>query len=530
MDAHLFRLFASAADPYLFGARIEKVREPAPGVLTISLFTQAGKKILHMRYGKKDQFCFLGASRFSSGESPPSHIMRIRKYFHNHRIVSVVWQFFRRKLWLLASSSSAENVEGKTVWLCLDLATGPEIHFLKSGDIPMPDEPEWPESGEIDDALENWRLWPVLTPILRRTFVTLDKPEQKALLQDLRAGGGNIFLYYKKDAAGRERIARACAWPLAVQPGERLEEHGGDELLAAFEKAGNDLVLGKVFEAGQDKLLSPMRKKAARLRKLLTRLDDDRHRLESMRAREGDALALRENLWLCDKDAHLDSLTVSHDGVEMEIPLDRRLSVLENMERFFHNARRGKRGLAMLEERRKAIIDEIAVLEKPAAILACEAGLPRQGKRDTHISAAASLQANLPKNVQALASSDGYALLRGKDAKGNRAALKLAAPHDLWVHVETGPGAHVIIRRRHPADVVPDATLAEAGSLAACKSWLKDSATASIMYAEARHVKPARNGPAGKVIIDRLAMTRVVNVEKDVEQRLLGHVGSSGAI
>lgn len=522
MDAHLFRLFASAADSYLRDARMEKVREPAPGVLAISLFAHGEKKVFHMRYGKKDQFCFLGASRFSTGGSPPSHIMRIRKYFNNRRIVSVVWQFFRRKLWLLAAGSGAENGGGKTVWLCLDLVAGPEIHFLESGDIPMPDEPEWPESQEIATALDNWRQWPVLTPILRRTLVTLEEPEQKALLQDLRAGGGNIFLYYKKDAAGREGVARACAWPLAAQPGERLEEHGGEELLAAFEKAGNDLVLGRVFEAGQDKLLAPMRKKAARLRKLLVRLDADKSRLEAMRAREGDALALRENLWLCDKDAHLDSLTVSHEGVEREIPLDRRLSVLENMERFFHNARRGKRGLAMLAERKKNISGEIAALEKPEAILACEAGSQPQRKREAHISAAASLQANLPKNVQALASSDGYALLRGKDAKGNRAALKLAAPHDLWVHVETGPGAHVIIRRRHPADIVPEATIAEAGSLAACKSWLKDSATASIMYAEARHVKPARNGPAGKVVIDRLAMTRIVNVEKEVEQRLLG--------
>ncbi len=47
--------------------------------------------------------------------------------------------------------------------------------------------------------------------------------------------------------------------------------------------------------------------------------------------------------------------------------------------------------------------------------------------------------------------------------RGNQAVRKLAKPWDIWLHVESGPGAHVIIRRKHPGDIVPDATLEEAG-------------------------------------------------------------------
>ena len=57
------------------------------------------------------------------------------------------------------------------------------------------------------------------------------------------------------------------------------------------------------------------------------------------------------------------------------------------------------------------------------------------------------MAATLPKNVQMFISSDGFVLLRGRDSKGNLAARKLAAPHDigfvglgaspLWTRAET---------------------------------------------------------------------------------------------
>ena len=51
--------------------------------------------------------------------------------------------------------------------------------------------------------------------------------------------------------------------------------------------------------------------------------------------------------------------------------------------------------------------------------------------------------------TQLFVSDDGFALLRGRDAKGNIAARKLAAAHDIWLHTDGGPGSHVIIRRAH---------------------------------------------------------------------------------
>ena len=68
---------------------------------------------------------------------------------------------------------------------------------------------------------------------------------------------------------------------------------------------------------------------------------------------------------------------------------------------------------------------------------------------------------------KAFRSSDGFLILRGRDTRGNGLALKLAAPHDYWIHTADGPSAHVIIRRDHAGQQVPERTLHEAGILAA---------------------------------------------------------------
>lgn len=126
-----------------------------------------------------------------------------------------------------------------------------------------------------------------------------------------------------------------------------------------------------------------------------------------------------------------------------------------------------------------------------------------------------------PATVQLFVSSDGLALLRGRSARGNQDARRMAAPHDLWVHVEGGPGAHVIIRRDHAAQEVPERTLDEAGSLAACRSWLRDEPRAKVNYCEIRHVRPLRGAAPGTMRMDKILFTRQVPVRPELETALL---------
>lgn len=495
MDAHLFRLFCEAALPLLQRARIGKIQEPAAGHLVIP-FHGGGRRLnLFMRFGRKDPFSFVGTQRLPAPSRPSAQMMRMRKYFTDRRIAAAVAQVWSRKLWLMPEGSCES---GRAVWLCLDLAAGPAISFLDAVAMPDPEqEISWPRAADLTDA--DWHDWPVLTPALRRSLSDLSLPDKMALLADLQDGGGDLFLY--ADPAGI--IQKASAWPLS---GTALEEVICEDVLTGLERAGQDLLIAPIFTRLRSLELEPGQRRKRQIEKMLAKLGQDRQRLQKMMARREDAEAIRANLWMIN--AAEKRANIELEGRKILLRPD--VSIRGNMERWFHDARRGSRGLQMLAEREKALKEELLTLGA-GSILPGETAAENQRQAQS---------TKMPSHVAAFMSSDGYMILRGKDTAGNMKVRRMAAGHDIWAHVETGPGAHVVIRLPHPGHVVPEKTLIEAGQLAINKSWLNGSDAAAVMYAEARHVKPDRKKGPGQVRIDKLRETRLIHANPGKEDEL----------
>ncbi len=550
---------------------MEKIQEPADGLLALMIYSGGRKRQLCLRFGRKDPFCFVTAQRISVGRAPSAPIMRLRKYAGGRRIAACVPQWSERRLWLLlgggadaatrGAEDDASTAQPLLTWLLLDLREGPSLKFL--ADAPEEDQPTWPEPEQLAAALQDWRQWAVLTPALRRTLACLDEPEQWALLEDLRLGGGDLFCYgaaqpenAHPDAAPAPGHALASAqahvdgddpglalprpvlgisaWPLpaALQQAllgkdaeaSRVQEFCGGNALALTELAGQDIVLSRLALDQARAAAQPLDRRVRKLTKLLDKLREEESRLGGMMACQADALALQGELWRWPADFRAASVSVEAGphGPAREIELDLRRSVREEMARMFHTARRGQRGMEHLADRRAALEAELASLRQARhdSLLGATAGNAEESGSGSR-APGSGMAATLPKNVQMFISSDGFVLLRGRDSKGNLAARKLAAPHDIWLHAENGPGSHVIIRRAHGGQEVPPRTLDEAGALAACKSWQRDAARARIQYAEVRHVKPMRNAPAGTVRIDKSLPSREVAVDIALEERLL---------
>ena len=547
---------------------MEKIQEPADGLLALMIYSGGRKRQLCLRFGRKDPFCFVTAQRISVGRAPSAPIMRLRKYAGGRRIAACVPQWSERRLWLLlgggadvanrAIEDAATSAQPMLTWLLLDLREGPSLKFLADADAPEEDQPVWPEPEQLAAALQDWRQWAVLTPALRRTLACLDEPEQWALLEDLRLGGGDLFCYgaahlETAPAPGHASVSVQAhvddddpapalprpvlgisAWPLpaALQQAllgkddktSRVQEFCGGNALALTELAGQDIVLSRLALDQAREAAQPLDRRVRKLTKLLDKLREEESRLGGMIACQADALALQGELWRWPADFRAASVRVEAGphGPAREITLDLRRSVREEMARMFHTARRGQRGMEHLAARRAALEAELASLRQARhdSLLGATAGNAEESGSGGR-APGSGMAATLPKNVQMFISSDGFVLLRGRDSKGNLAARKLAAPHDIWLHAENGPGSHVIIRRAHGGQEVPPRTLDEAGALAANKSWQRDAARARIQYAEVRHVKPMRNAPAGTVRIDKSLPSREVAVDLALEERLL---------
>jgi hypothetical protein len=542
LDAHLFRRVCEALIPRLDGARLEKIQAPAPDAVCLSFYAQRRTLHLLMKYGRRDAFLCGVQERPAAPARPPASIMRLRKHVRGRRVRSCIAHWPQRCLYLLfggvedAGGLCPARPQGDTggtaprlhedagglcparpCLLCLDVRSGPR---LESGEEqPAGDPVHWPSPEELPRALEEWRCWPALTPALRRTLPLLEEPEQRALLADLATGGGDVFVY------GREAECEIFAWPLPDDLREGREERVFTDALEAASLAGTARIFDALAAREREAHKRQERREAERLRRLLAKLDAEEARLRELAHMQREGLALQAQLWRYPPDFRCGELILDSPDGPLCIRPDPRHSLREHMERLFHGAGRGRRGLALLEQRRaklRALLVRAEAAARPEAgrIYGARAEIAPSGReRDPGALEKGRTHAGLPANVQAFASSDGIVILRGRDAAGNRALLRLADPYDLWMHVEGGPGAHVLVRRGQGREI-PRRSLLEAANLALAKSWRRGSAGAGVMCAQARHVRPAKGGKPGAVRVDKVECVLEPALDPDIELRV----------
>jgi predicted ribosome quality control (RQC) complex YloA/Tae2 family protein len=518
VDAHLFRRFCDALLPALTGARVGKIYQPGRDVTSFSLYGLAAesssgrpeKLHLVLRAGPREPFLFVTPHRVPARARPPDPVMRLRKYVSERFIAGAVSHWTERRLFLEISGRDP-------LWLCLDLREGPSLLF----EAPPPfAPPAWPD--DPFSALaghEAWREWPVLTPALRRALSRLEPEEGAALLMDLQNGGGDVFLY--ENEAGQRKIS---AWPLPPEPpscagnGGVWRESVWESPLRALALAGESLVYGGMADRARQEAARPYSAEAGRLSRLRAKLDREEERLLDLCSRKRPALLLQASLYLFRPDERRASVRLDSEDGPLELALDPRLTVRENMAALFRQAGKGGRGLEHLRRRRAALDGEKAALAE--AMLRRAASPDETGRSPSAPGKAPRLPDGMPGRVQAFRSSDGFLILRGRDGKGNMLALKIASPHDYWLHVAQGPGAHVVIRRDHAGHDVPERTMREAGVLAALKSRLADGEGAEILYALAKHVSPVKKAVPGTVNVAQSGGTFRVDPDPGLEERL----------
>ena len=514
MDAHLFRRFCEALIPRIMGARMEKIHAPGPHVTVFTLYGgegREGKRHLVLKADRKSPLMFVAAHRVPVNAEPPAFVMRLRKHLSGRRVAHAVCHWPQRQLFLGLAGEPE-------LWLRLDLREGPSLLF----DAPSPCEDiPWPDADVLTLPPERWKEHIVLTPALRRTLACLDPLDAGALLMDLEAGGGDVFLY---EGGGRCEVS---AWPLCPEQlaamGGSLKEQVLEDPLEALARAGETLVYEDLARQARENAARPFSAEAFRLGRLLDKLDGEEKRLLAMSAKQKDALLLQSSLYRFSPDEKAESVVLDGPEGPVTVRLDKKLTVRENMAALFHQAGRGRRGLEHLERRRAEVRAqkeqaEAAMLRSLASVSGASAAPAREKGREDRKNAA--LPGDLPRQVQAFRSSDGFLILRGRDTRGNGLALKLAAPHDYWIHTADGPSAHVIIRRDHAGQEVPERTLHEAGSLAALKSWQKDQESADIQYSLAKYIHPMKKAAPGMVRIDRSEGAFRVRIDAELEERL----------
>jgi predicted ribosome quality control (RQC) complex YloA/Tae2 family protein len=355
----------------------------------------------------------------------------------------------------------------------------------------------------------------------------LDWPEASALLADLshesETAGGRLFLYRLEGAPHL-----LSAWPLPQKLAGDMEEETLERKEGEFPflEAARELHEPRVLDflglrLEKDKIREDSGSRR-RLKRTLQKLEEEEKRLNGLMALRASAVLLQGTLWRHKADEKLAEVIIlaeeSPTGQEERLKLDPLKTLRENMAQMFRQSERGSRGLARLAERRKKLEAELQSLldglGSPEASAAQKGG---SGKKQAQAKSKLEKEA---KEVQRFVSSDGFIILRGRSAPGNHALLKLARPHDLWLHVQGGPSAHVVIRRQSLAVEIPETTLLEAGILSGLKSWRKNDRKAEIISALVKDVRPLKGGAPGSVLVSKQQASFTVLLEPGLEARL----------
>jgi predicted ribosome quality control (RQC) complex YloA/Tae2 family protein len=392
-----------------------------------------------------------------------------------------------------------------TLSLLLDLSPGAARVVVTDAPPPVPPEP--PVFGSIlRRALKGGRL--LGTTLLgedRIVAIDIDATEPKRLVVEAFSRHGNLLLL---DAQGTvERVldgeaARHRGNPVgatyALPPAPKIPAEAS--LLPAELPEGPfaaNLALDRVAREEREEAQGEDAERARervlmRLRKAIEAVERDLKDLPDPHAlrRQGELLLARYG--------ELRQGMKSFEGVA----LDPKLPPQENVDRLFERARKAERARPALGERLEGLRDLFRRAERGEAVPEpprSQKGRPEAPRR--------------PYKV--FRSADGRRILVGKGGKDNdETTLKVAGPHDLFLHTRGCPGAHVIVPLDR-GEEVPEQTLLDAATLALHFSKMRTATGAEICYTPRKHVTKPKGAKPGLV---QVAREKVLRLRREPER------------
>ena len=323
-------------------------------------------------------------------------------------------------------------------------------------------------------------------------------------------------------AALADALAELRTWMEKPAPSLRLDENGKVTAMAAFPLSAlpkttllsYPTVSALMIDADR-RLGSYVIPDRERFRRLVrTELSRAREKYEKLGAEIAAAENAEEQKIAADNlmtyqynyvDHADDAITVtniySETGEALTIPLDRRLSIIQNMQAYYKKYDKLKRAQKLLAVQQDACRANIRHLESIEASLDSSSRLAEIAEIQEELIASGYLHEKMPKKNKdrraqpfSFTAPDGMTILVGKNNMQNDAlTFRTAAPTDLWLHVRDIPGSHVILRTGGEAP--SEETLHLAAQIAAHFSKARGSSTVPVDYTAIRFVKK----PSGSV-------------------------------
>lgn len=223
------------------------------------------------------------------------------------------------------------------------------------------------------------------------------------------------------------------------------------------------------------------------------------------------------------------------DFPPVSITLDPLLSGIDNAQRYYRLYNKAKATLQKTEPLKQDVLSELTYLESLLVTLEQALTLPEMEDIHTELieqgyiagkpgdkknSKSKKGKAEIPVPRTYL-SSQGRIIMVGKNNRQNDwLTLKRGKPNDLWLHVKTIPGSHVLVPLQEGEEFPDDLTLEEAAALAIYFSQARGSTLVPVDYTHVKNIKKPNSAKPGMVIYEQ-NWTLYLTPAPDVLERLL---------
>lgn len=212
-----------------------------------------------------------------------------------------------------------------------------------------------------------------------------------------------------------------------------------------------------------------------------------------------------------------------YDDQNIVIPLDIRLSPIQNSEKYFKKYKKVKASIPHLNEQIKdtqlelKYINQINTQIENASLKDIEEIKFELMNRKLIKNTSKPKKRKVKPNYERFYDELGIEILVGKNNLQNQYIThKLAKHNEIWFHVKGAPGSHVIGRTTFPLDEITIRTCAQ---LAAYYSSYKNSSSVPIDYVEVRYIKKVP-GKINSFVTYRNQKTIYIDPDKDFISKL----------
>ncbi|MFW5701438.1 MAG: Rqc2 family fibronectin-binding protein [Bacteroidota bacterium] len=203
------------------------------------------------------------------------------------------------------------------------------------------------------------------------------------------------------------------------------------------------------------------------------------------------------------------------EGREVEIPLDEKLDLMENAQKYYEKARKSREESESIARRLPELRLELKRYEYAKETIESADSVKELRKVKEELIKKRIIRMDNEKNLpeqrfRTFELGGGYTLYVGKNAANNdELTMKFAKPNDLWFHARGSSGSHAVLRLDKD-DVPPKAILERAAAITAYYSGQKNSKYAPVAYTQKKYVRKPKGANPGSVTISR---EKVIMVE-----------------